>query len=151
MNDEPRAWLLENPNETLFTHGACHIFAAKLQELFGYSLKACRDKNNEIIHCYAIRDGEGINAKGSIARKYFHEAFTFERAEDIDSSALLDYFRKLFPREESEEISDGKSFNQIASERAEPFISANRNRFAPPISFSIASDRNGNCLHGTRR
>jgi hypothetical protein len=132
MNAEPRAWLLEEEcDETLFTHGACHIFAAKLHELFGYSLKACRDKRNGIAHCYLVRDGKGIDAKESIDRPDFCEDFAFERVEDITSSALLDYFRKLFPTEESEVIRDGKTFNQIASERAERFISANRDRFAP--------------------
>ena len=58
-------------------------------------------------------------------------ALNFEREEDITSSALLDYFRKLFPGEDSKEIRDGKSFNRIASERAERFINANPNRFAP--------------------
>jgi hypothetical protein len=131
MNAEPRLWLLQQDDQTLFTRGACHIFVAKLHELFRYSLKACRDKNNGIAHCYAIRDGQGIDAKGSIDRRDFREEFTFERVEDITSSALLDYFRELFPREESEEISDGKSFNQIVSQRAERFVSANRNQFAP--------------------
>ena len=130
--NEPRVWLLneENP-EILFTHGACHIFAVKLHEIVGYPLKTCLKKNNEIVHCYALRDGKGVDAKGSIARPDFREEFAFTRIEDISSSALADYFRRLFPREESEEISDGKSFNQIASERAERFISANRHRFAP--------------------
>ncbi len=131
MNAEPRAWLLEEDrDEIFFTHGGCHIFAAKLHELFGYSLKACW-KNDGIVHCHAIRHGKGIDAKGSIDRPDFREEFTFERVEDITSSALLHYFRKLRPEEESEEVGDGKSFNQIASERAECFISANRNRFAP--------------------
>ena len=136
MNAEPRAWSLEEKcDETFFTHAACHILAAKLHELFGYSLKACRDKNNGIAHCYVIRDGKGIDAKGSIDRPYLREEFAFERVEDITWSALLDYFRKLYPGEESEVIRDGKSFNQIASERAGCFIIANRSRFAPPASL----------------
>lgn len=131
--NEPRFWLLEEDDEALLTHGACHIFAAKLHELFGYPLQACRNKKNGIAHCYAIRDGEGIDAKGSIDRPDFREEFTFERREDITSSQLLDYFRRLFPKEESEEISDGKSFNQIASERAERFINTNRHRFRATV------------------
>jgi len=135
MNAEPRAWLLEEDrDEIFFAHGACHIFAAKLHALFGYSLKACR-KNDGIVHCYAIRHGKGIDAKGSIDRLDFREEFTFERVEDITSSALLDYFRKRFPREESEEVSDGKSLNQFASDRAKHFIDANRDRFAPSVAL----------------
>lgn len=129
VSAETRASFLGESDETLFTHGACHIFAAKLHELFGYPLRACRDSSDGIAHCYAVRDGEGIDAIGPIDRAYFREDFTFERVEVITPSALIDYFRTRFPREDSKEISDSKTFNQIASERAERFITANLDRF----------------------
>ena len=130
MSAESLAGLLDRPDESLFTHGTCDIFATKLHELFGYPLRACW-KNNKIVHCYAIRDGEGIDAKGSIRRPDFCEEFTFDQEKDITPSELVDHFSKLPHRKEWEEISDGKSFNQVVSERAERFITANRHRFAP--------------------
>ena len=124
--------LLNSSDKVLFTRGACHIFAAKLNERFGYELMACRDKSNGIAHCYAIRNGEGIDAIGKIDRPCFHEDFKFVHKKDISRADLLEYFRQRFPDEESACHSGNKSFNQIAFCRAEKFINKNLDRFGPP-------------------
>ena len=36
------AQMLTEPDETLFSHGACHVFAQVLQEHFGYQLVVMR-------------------------------------------------------------------------------------------------------------
>ena len=132
--NEPRIWLLnrtERTDEALFLHGGCHIFALTLHKWFSYPLVACRMKDDGIAHCYALRDGKGVDAAGSIERPYFHEEFNVTTEKWIEPADLRAYFLRLFPREDSERLwSHGnKTFNEIVDERACVFIASYPDRF----------------------
>ena len=107
--------------------------------MFGYALFACRDVENGIVHCYALRDGKGVDALGSIERQYFREDFKFIRPHEIEPADLRAYFLHLFPREHSEPLPShgGRTFNEIATERAWRFIRFHPDRFDPPTANSL--------------
>jgi hypothetical protein len=107
--------------------------------LFSYPIVACLRRDHGIAHCYALRDGKGLDAAGSIQRPYFREDFTFATEKQIEPADLRAYFLGLFPREHSEPLSShgGRTFNEIATERAWRFISFHPDRFDPPTANSL--------------
>ena len=128
---EPRTWLLDDMT-TALSHGACHLFAAKLYEIFGYPLVACRSADGGIAHCFAMRGSEGVDAKGPVSRKHFDEEFPYVRMESISCSDLLSHFRDRFPKEETAPGESGKTLNQTILEFADAYIRMRWSIFSPP-------------------
>src|SRR5690349_9856260 len=74
----PVANQLEAGDRNVFRHGACHIFALTLHQMYGYELFACRSANGGIVHCYAKRNnGDMIDAGGRIDPKQLQGEFKF--------------------------------------------------------------------------
>ena len=121
----------EGDFETLFTHGACHIFALELHALYEYPLVACRRNDGGISHCFAMRGDKGIDAKGPIERPRFREEFEFSMRRPIAPVELAQYFQNLFPDEENCRLADGLTFNQTLRKCARSFIFHHEIRFAP--------------------
>jgi hypothetical protein len=67
--------LLEENDETLFGHGACHIFALELNRRYGYPLRICQRDNGRVPHAFCLRHGKPFDVRAGKKPRYFFEDY----------------------------------------------------------------------------
>jgi len=68
--------LLGDSDQNLFGHGGCHVFALALHRRYGYPLEFREDENGKVSHVYCLRNGEGLDIRGTdLAKVYFFECY----------------------------------------------------------------------------
>jgi hypothetical protein len=138
------AQMLTEPDETLFSHGACHVFAQVLQEHFGYQLvvlRRLRGGANGIAHAYCRFTGNhnlsvdvvGISLEHQALRELGWEDSRVYRPTAVSAIELTTYFT----------TSEGKGFYaetdflRTARERAEARIRTYEDYYSGKIQGAI--------------
>lgn len=151
---EDRAFeLLALPDDVLFAHGGCHVFALVLSEVFSYPLMWICDEGGDHDHvACAPRTGSLLDVFGWFSyRDYVREEILGDRAirflplgrRELQQKFIFGRGRGYYAHE---------SFMSPAHERARSWISRHRDYFDRTRQTAIpglrrvkrASDENGN-------
>src|SRR5438093_975082 len=122
--------MVEVEDDTLFLHGACHVFALALHERFNYQIVLLQDRTaeepkNAAVHVYCLfSEGQSVDVVGISREEEALEELELSGSKYLKLKVLAKELEKYFTVTEGSGLCADPEFLRATRARAEPRINA---------------------------